>query len=220
MVVAVFALGAGGFLTTGAAVAQPAGYGPSDPFDDALMGNDGPVEPLKNQAKIVRTRFGYRFTAGQQHSHLRVSRVKGGLRFHDSGTRAWKSLPRGCRAQKARGVAAVCRVPASTRAANHTLLEIHPRLGNDFVDGRTLPAAFDMAVLADAGRDTVFTGRGNDFINGAHNLDRAYAGAGNDWIRGGDGNDRLGGGTGRDYIVGQDGRDAINGGSGANRIYS
>ncbi len=218
MIVALVALGAGGVVTS-AVADQPAGYGPSDPFDDALMGDTGPVEPMKNQAKIIVTKYGYRLTAGQQNSHLTVTRVNGRLRFHDSGTRSWKSLPVACKAQRATGVAAVCRVPASTSAGNPTLLEFHPRLGHDYVDGRTLPATFEMAVLADAGRDTVFTGHGNDFINGAHDPDRAYGGAGNDWIRGGSGNDRIGGGAGRDYIVGQDGRDIINGGSGVDRIY-
>jgi serralysin len=207
-------------LATGAQAGQPEGYGPSDPFDDALMGDTGPVEPMKNQAKIVRTKYGYMLTAGQQNSHLSVTLVDGRLRFADTGTRSWKSLPGSCKAQRAsRGIAATCRVPATTSAADPTLLEFHPRLGNDYVGGRTLPAVFEMAVLADAGRDTVFAGHGNDFINAAQDADRAHGGAGNDWIRGGKGGDHIWGDSGNDYLVGQDGRDAIDGGTGENRIY-
>lgn len=200
-------------------VAQPAGYGPSAPFDDALMGNDGPVEPMTNQAKIVRTNHGYRLTAGRQHSRLTVTLVQGRLRFHDVGTRSWKSLPSSCRAKRARGVLALCGVPAGTSRTKPLLLEIHPRLGNDHVDARTLPAAFEMAVLADAGYDIVRTGAGKDFVNGAHHRDRIYSGAGNDWVRGGRGNDRLRGQAGNDYLVGQDGRDSIRGGPGKDRVY-
>jgi Ca2+-binding RTX toxin-like protein len=206
-------------LTPGTSAAQPSGYGPSAPFDDALMGNDGPVEPLTNQAKIVRTDHGYRYTAGRQHSNLTVTVGHGKLRFHDSGTSSWKSLPGACTSKPARGVAAHCAVPTGASRTRPLLLEIRPRLGNDRVDGRTLPAAFEMAVLADAGYDIVRTGAGKDFVNGAHHRDRIYAGAGNDWVRGGTGNDRLRGQAGHDYLVGQDGRDDIEGGPGRDRIY-
>jgi serralysin len=199
---------------------QPAGYGPSDPFDDALMGDTGPVEPMKNLAKIKRTRYGYRITAGQQDSHLTISMVDRRLRIADTGTRSWKSLARACTAVRVPvGVAARCRVPASTRPANPTLLEVHPRLGNDYISGRSLPAVFEMAVLADRGRDVVHTGSGNDFINGAQDGDRVRGGAGNDWMRGGIAGDVMRGDSGRDYMVGQDGRDVILGGSGADRIF-
>ena len=208
-------------MPSGAVAGQPAGYGPSDPFDDALMGEGGPAEPMKNLAKIVRTQYGYRYTAGQQASRLTIALTSTGkLRFRDAGTRSWKSLPNACTAQRvSTGVAAVCRVPGTTSAADPTLLEVHPRLGNDYVDGRTLPAVFEMAVLADAGQDLVFTGKGNDFVNGAQDADRIHGGAGKDWIRGGKGNDRIWGDAGDDYLVGQDGRDAIDGGSGRDRIY-
>ena len=206
-------------LTPYASQAQPAGYGPSAPFEDALMGNDGPVEPMTNQAKVVRTKHGYRLTAGKQHSNLTVTLVRGKLRFHDLGTRSWKSLPNACRAKRARGVKALCNVPTRASRNRPLLLKIHPRLGNDRVDGRTLPAAFEMAVLADAGYDVVHTGAGKDFVNGARHRDRIYTGGGNDWARGGFGNDRLWGQGGNDYLVGQDGRDSIRGGAGKDRIY-
>ncbi len=199
---------------------QPAGYGPSDPFDDALMGDTGPVEPMKNLAKITRTRYGYRITAGQQDSHMTIRVVNRRLRIADTGTRKWKSLARACTAVRVSvGVAATCRVPASTRPANPTLLEVHPRLGNDYISGRSLPAVFEMAVLADRGRDVVHTGSGNDFINAAQNADRVRGGAGNDWMRGGKGGDVMEGNSGRDYLVGQDGPDLIRGGSGTDRVF-
>lgn len=208
-------------LTPGA-TAQPVGYGPSDPFDDALMGDNGPAEPMKNKAKIIVTDYGYRYTAGQQNSRLRIFLTKTGmLRYRDSGTQAWKSLPSACKPRRvATGIAAVCTVPESTSPANPTLLEIHPRLGDDYIDGRTLPAVFEMAVLADAGRDTIFTGLGNDFINCAQDPDEAHGGAGNDWIRGGTGNDRIWGDAGDDYLVGGDGDDFVDGGTGTNKIYN
>jgi hypothetical protein len=199
---------------------QPAGYGPSDPFDDALMGDTGPVEPMKDQAKIKRTRYGYRITAGQQSSHMTIKVVNRRLRIADTRTRHWKSLARACTAVRVPvGVAATCRVPASTRPANPTLLEVHPRLGNDYVNGRSLPAVFEMAVLADRGRDVVYGGFGNDFINAAQNADRVRGGAGNDWMRGGKAGDDMKGNSGRDYLVGQYGRDVIRGGPGTDRIF-
>jgi hypothetical protein len=199
---------------------QPDGHGPSDPFDDALLGDDGPVEPMKDQSRIERTPYGYRLTTGQQNNHLIIKLSDGRLRFRDTATEAWKPLPRACKAQAvATGIAAVCRVPVATSAADPTLLEVHPRLGNDYIDGRTLPAVFEMAVLVDEGRDTVFTGSGNDFINAAQDPDEVHGGAGNDWIRGGTGDDKMWGDAGNDYMVGQDGVDSIDGGTGTNRIF-
>jgi serralysin len=199
---------------------QPAGYGPSDPFDDALMGDTGPVEPMKNQAKITRTRYGYRITAGQQNSHMTIRVDHRRLRIIDTGTRQWKSLARACtRVRMPVGVAATCRVPASTRPANPTLLEVHPRLGNDYINGRSLPAVFELAVLADQGRDVVYAGAGNDFINAAQDAVRVHGGAGNDWMRGGKAGDVMEGNSGRDYMVGQTGRDVIRGGLGTDRVF-
>lgn len=195
---------------------QPAGYGPTHPFDDALKPDDGPVEPMRSKAKIIRTKYGYRFTAAQQNTHLRLSVVDGALRFRDPRTPAWKSLPSACsRQQVDRGVSATCRIPDQRRV----LLEVHPRLGNDTVDGRGLPATFEMAVLGDQGRDTMFGGRGKDFLNGAQHRDRAVGGGGKDWIRGGSGGDRLYGGDASDWIVGMSGADRISGGAGEDRVF-
>ena len=206
--------------TTTATADQPRGYGPSDPFDDSIMPDDGPQESVRHQAKISRTRYGYRLIAAEQNSHLRVKVVNGRLRFRDTRVASWKSLPRMCnRVRVSPGVAASCRIPDSTSAANPTLLEVRPRLGNDYVDGRGLPATFELALLADAGRDTLFGGRGNDYLGGATDNDRSYGGAGRDWIRGGSGRDRLRGGKHSDWIHGLSGRDSIDGGSGSDRTY-
>ena len=61
-------------LSTTATADQPRGYGPSDPFDDSIMPDDGPQESVRHQAKISRTRYGYRLIAAEQNSHLRVKR--------------------------------------------------------------------------------------------------------------------------------------------------
>ena len=197
------------------------GVGPTLPYTEALLGEGGPVIPMKNAAKISRTEYGYRYQAGQQHSHLVVTRVATGLRFRDTGTQKWLSrLPRACQHRRVRvGIDAICRVPTTTNVSNPMLLEIWPRLGNDYVDARTLTAEFEMAVLADAGRDNVHTGAGRDFINGAQDADRASGGGGNDWIRTGIGNDRARGDGGDDYVVGADDRDLVRGGSGHDRVY-
>ncbi len=205
---------------TGAAAAQPAGYGPSDPFDDALMGDDGPVEPMKDQAKILRTDYGYRITGGQQNNHMTIRVVDGRLEIADTRTREWRSLARACRAVRVPvGVAATCRVPVATSVANPTLLEVHPRLGDDYVNGGSLSAVFEMAVLADEGRDVVYGGSGNDFINAAQDADQVHGGAGDDWMRGGEAGDVMSGSAGNDYMVGQDGTDVMDGGAGINRMF-
>jgi len=208
--------------TTSASASRPAGYGPSHPFDSELMGDTGTPEPMKNLAKIDRDRYGYLVTAGQQNSHLTITLVNRGhgLRFADTGTQKWKRLASGCNAQHVRrGVAAVCKVPASTSLRNPTLLTLHPRIGNDFIDGHSLPARFQLAVLCDEGNDTVYAGHGNDFVNGAQDVDHIHGGAGKDWIRGGKADDKIWGDASNDYLVGQDGRDYLNGGTGADRIY-
>jgi hypothetical protein len=178
-----------------------------------------PVVPLKGAAMIHRTKKGYRYTAGQQDSHLVLTRVPGGLRFRDAGTNELRSYPGGCQKQRVRdGIAAVCKVPARVTARRPLTVKIVPRLGDDFVDSSRLSASFGLHVLADAGRDVIRAGAGDDFINGAQDADRVWGGAGNDWIRTGLGNDALWGGPGRDRLVGVDGLDTIHGGKGNDRV--
>lgn len=208
-------------LSPSATADQPDGYGPTHPFDDSIMPDDGPQPKVTgHQALILRTTHGYRFISGAQGAELRVKVVNGRLRFRDTGLWSWKSLPGACRKVRVSpGKAASCAIPEGASTADPVLLEIRPRLGNDRVDGRGLPARFQMAVLADAGRDTLFGGRGNDYLGGATDNDRSYGGAGNDWIRGGDGRDRLRGGLSSDWIVGMAGRDSLKGGAGRDRVY-
>jgi serralysin len=208
-------------LSPPATADQPDGYGPLHPFDDSIMPDDGPQPKVTgHQALILRTTHGYRFISGAQGAELRIKVVNGRLRFRDTGLWSWKSLPDACRKVRVSpGKAASCAIPEVASTDNPVLLEIRPRLGNDRVDGRGLPARFDMAVLADAGRDTLFGGRGNDYLGGATDRDRSYGGAGHDWIRGGDAGDRLRGGLSGDWIVGMAGRDSLKGGAGKDRVF-
>ena len=95
------------------------------------------------------------------------------------------------------GIAAVCRVPAGISATAPLLLEVWPRLGDDYVDGSSLPDTFAMTVLSDAGHDVALFGAGPDFFNGFTGRDQVWGGAGNDWIRTGQEADLVWGGDGR-----------------------
>lgn len=204
------------------AIAPPAGaIGPDCVGYDTILNGQYTLIPLKNQAMLTKERCGYRFRAGQQHSHLEVTESQGGLLFHDSGTASWKSVGAPCeRVPVARGVAAWCPVPADTSPSNPMLLEIWPRLGDDYIDASSLPAKFQLAALVDAGRDTVYAGAGDDFVNGAFDVDEIHGGGGNDWLRSGDAADEVDGGPGADKIVTQGGADVVSGGTGRDSIYA
>jgi len=204
--------------STLAAQTDPAAGPPCD-FQTELLAGD--AVPLKDAAIISRTACGYRYRAGQQNSHLVVTLVKDGLRFVDTRTSRFDRLTPDCRKLRhlKRGVAAVCRVPDGFSEAWPLLIEVWPRLGNDYVDGSTLPATFAMTVLSDAGNDVAHLGAGPDFFNGASGRDRVWGGAGDDWLRTGDDSDHVWGGAGDDYLVGVDGPDTIVGGMGVDQIY-
>lgn len=177
------------------------------------------VVPLKNLAVLAKTKLGYRFRTGQQDSHLVVTRVDGGLRFADRGTRSFKKLAPSCKRLKVdRGIAAVCRVPGDISVRRPLLIEVWPRLGDDFTDTSTLPATFAVSVLSDKGHDVAYLGAGPDFFNGFSGRDRVWGGAGNDWLRGGLQNDTLRGGPGNDDIVAFTGHDKVIGGQGDDRV--
>ncbi len=208
-------------LVLAATVAATALAGPSQALPlTALLPEHGPVIPLKNAAMIVKTDIGYRYMAGQQDSRLVVTESQGRLHFVDTGTSELRSLPaKPCRVEPAEvGIAASCRVQKRFGHGNPMFLEIWPRLGDDYVDGSSLSAAYRLWVLADAGNDTVFGGAGDDFINGAQGDDEASGGAGDDWIRTGIGDDALWGGSGNDKLVGVAGADQIRGGDGDDRV--
>ena len=209
-------------LGTAAGGEPPAGAhaGPPYPFVTELMGEPGTAEPLKNQAVIDKSRHGYQFRSGQQNGHLVVAPVSGGIRFADRNTEAWKKLAPACNRQKvAVGVAAVCKVPGGVTKSAPLLVEIWPRLGNDFTDASALPATVAATVLGDRGKDTAYFGAGDDFFNGFTGNDVVRGGAGNDWIRSGVDSDRVNGGPGNDDVVAKEGHDTVGGGPGNDRLW-
>ena len=194
------------------------GVGPASPYVQEILIGD--VEPMKNQAIIDPTDYGYLFRAGQQNSNLEISTVDGKLRFHDRGTASWKWLPEACRRVGVdRGVAAVCTIPTRYTTDQPMLVEVWPRLGNDTVRSTRLSARFDVSFLGDKGRDKAYLGAGDDFVNGAQDADRAHGGGGRDWLRTGLADDVINGGGGGDYLVGVADNDLIRGGGGDDRLY-
>ena len=189
------------------------------PYTTELIGRN-PHLSMKGAARILKTDCGYRFRAGQQDSHLKITQVGNQLHFADKGSDRIDKLAKACTEIKGvRGIAAKCRIPYGLSVDNRLLVEVWPRLGDDFVDGSTLSDLFSMTVLGDAGKDTALMGAGPDFFNGAFDNDRVQGGAGDDWIRAGDNRDRVQGGAGNDHITGGYGDDTIGGGDDADRIY-
>jgi len=177
------------------------------------------VARFERWATITRIKNGYYYDAGQQDTQLTVTRVAGGVRFADTRTDVIRSKPDSCRKKPAQvGSVVVCRVGNSVSARRPMTVKVFTRLGDDYINTTALPAAFELYMLADAGRDVVRAGAGDDFINGAQQRDRVWGGAGNDWIRTGLGNDYISGGPGRDRLVGVEGDDTIHGGNGNDRI--
>jgi Ca2+-binding RTX toxin-like protein len=199
----------------------PGTAGPPYRYPTAVVGQ-GDTIPLKNRAIIVRTEHGYRYQAGQQNSHLVITRTdSGSLRFRDTGTQRLWRIPSGCHRQRANpGIAGVCGVPSDISTRRPLLIEVWPRLGGDYVDTHTLPATFATSVLGDKGSDTVLFGAGPDFFNGFVGRDRVRGGGGKDWIRSGKYADRVFGSSGNDQIVDSRGSDFIAGGEGADHIWA
>lgn len=205
----------------------PGTAGPPYDFTTELMGGSGLIS-LPDQAMITRTEHGYLFRAGQQDTHLVVTLTDEGLVFEDTGTLRFKRTARACERQEvAVGVAAICRVPTGISATAPLLLEVWPRLGDDYVDGSSLPDTFAMTVLSDAGHDVALFGAGPDFFNGFTGRDQVWGGGGNDWIRtgqeadlvwGGDGDDQLVGTDGADTMYGEGGDDLVGGGTGNDHL--
>ena len=223
---AVLATAAIAAVTVGTAQGNeaPAGSNAGPPYNytTELMGEGGPALPLKDQVLLTRTALGYSYRTGQQNNHLVVTRVDAGLRFVDTGTDAYKKpLSSACQRKKVRvGIAAVCRVPDTITVNQPLLIEVWPRLGNDYTNTTALPATFATTVLGDKGHDVARFGAGPDFFNGFSGNDQVYGGGGNDWIRTGLGNDAVEGGAGNDDIVAKEGRDTVRGGDGNDRLWS
>ncbi|MFN8192939.1 MAG: hypothetical protein U0R80_01485 [Nocardioidaceae bacterium] len=163
---------------------------------------DAHVNGIKDKALVRWSKWGYVFIAGQQNSHLTVTydETANTLRYEDTGTKTLMSVPDGCAEEDVdKGIAVVCAIPAEFDTKK-MFVQVWVRLGDDFVDGSTLPARFRLWVLADAGKDVVYGGAGRDFTNGAKDADRVYGGAADDLLRTGLGNDQLWGGPGKDRL--------------------
>ncbi len=194
-----------------------AGVGPYHPYVQEIQINT--VVPMKNQAAINPTDYGYLFRGGQQHNNVTVTMVDGKLRFHDTGTASWKYLPAACSpVSVANGVAATCRMPAHATTSQPMLLEVWPRLGNDTLDTTALPNLVDVSFLGDRGLDVARFGVGNDFFNGAQDADKGWGGAGRDWLRTGLADDYIDGEAGGDHLVGVANADTVIGGEGDDRL--
>ncbi|WP_370246582.1 calcium-binding protein [Nocardioides sp.] len=176
---------------------------PRIPRPPMMLGpGDAGVSDIGGQAQVRKSRSGYIYISGQQSNHLRVVYIekRDALRFRDTRTPRVRPLPKGCEKEKvARGISVVCAVPRRFEG-RRSYVQVWPRLGDDYVDGRDLPGRFRLWVLADRGDDVVYGGDGADFVNGAKDDDRLYGGRGNDFLRSGPGADRVVGGAGRDRI--------------------
>jgi serralysin len=199
----------------------PGTAGPPYKYTTALM-VPGPAEPLVDKASLDRTKHGYRFRAGQQDTHLTVTVTpRGRLRFADTGTKSFKDLTRVCaRRHASSGIVAVCPIPAGISAERPLLVEVWPRLGDDYVDTSSLPETYAVTVLGDEGKEVVKFGAGWDFFNGHKGRDIVQGGDGNDWIRAGLDNDLVYGDGGDDQIIDADkgGNDVFFGGTGDDRL--
>lgn len=187
------------------------------------------AKAIVRPASLRRVKSGYYFDSWGQNNKTVVTLVDGRLKFRDPRAVRWHKLSRSCRNIRVRrGVAASCRVPRSVTPADPMTITLEMRLGDDFVDTTALGAEFEANVLADAGRDEVRTGTGDDFVNGAFDHDLIFTGDGNDWVRSGEaadtvwgegGKDRLVGGEVGDRLHGGDGNDTIEGGPGDDTLY-
>lgn len=195
--------------------------GPPYDYKTELM-VPGSAEPLVDKASLDRTKLGYRFRAGQQDTHLTITVTpRGTLRFADTGTKWFKDLAGVCTRRKASpGIVAVCPIPTGITAARPLLIEVWPRLGDDYVDTSSLPATYAVTVLGDVGKEVVKFGAGWDFFNGHTGRDIVDGGGGNDWIRPGRDNDLIHGNGGDDQIIDADdgGNDVLFGDAGDDRL--
>ena len=184
---------------------------------------------LARPATLKRVKGGYYYGVWGQNNHVTVTLVDAGLKFRDPRPVRWEKLAKVCQKKRVRhGVKAICPVPGWVTPATPLVIDFEMRLGDDFVDTSTLPAEFQASVLADAGRDEVHTGAGNDFVNGAFDHDEIWSGDGDDLVRSGEssdlvfgeaGKDRLVGGEVGDVLHGGDGNDSVEGGPGDDTLY-
>ncbi|MEZ0579826.1 calcium-binding protein [Nocardioides sp. MH1] len=187
------------------------------------------TKALARPATLKKVKGGYYYGVWGQNNHVTVTVVEAGLQFRDPKPVRWEGFPKVCHKKRVRhGVKAICPVPRWVSPADPLTLDFEMRLGDDVVDTSTLPAQFQASVLADAGRDVVHTGAGDDFINGAFDHDELWSGDGDDLVNGGEsadlvfgegGKDRLVGGEVGDVLHGGDGNDSVEGGPGDDTLY-
>lgn len=184
-------------LTVGASTAQ------ADDLPPLMLGpGDAGVSDMGGSAIIRYSKYGPVYISGKHDQHLTVKWVESrhAIRFRDTRTGRFKSLPDRCERERVKkGISAVCKVPPRFNS-QRMFIQVWPRLGNDYTNGSTLPSRFRLWVLTDAGNDVVYGGEGKDFVNGAKGNDRMYGGPGRDWLRGGPGSDYINGGSGSDRI--------------------
>lgn len=215
------AVAAAPFATAGAGEPPPgSNAGPPYDFTTEIMDSDALEYGLRDKAMLTKTDLGYRFRAGNQDSRLVMTVVDAGLRVADTGTESFIELPASCKPATVQvGIAAVCPIPAGITRDLPLLIEVWPRLGDDYTDSSALPATFAVAVLGDAGHDVARFGAGRDYFNGFSGRDVVWGGAENDWIRAGSDNDEVNGGAGSDDIVAVQGNDTLRGRDGLDRIW-
>lgn len=202
--------------------ALPASASGGDTPPTELVGT-GTAIPLNNKAMILDSQWGPVYSAGQQNSKLKVtvSDDHKTITFRDRGIDGWKPgrkyFPGHCQKQRAkRGIKATCSI--QPRFRSHMFVQIWPRLGNDRIDGSTLPSWVRFWVLTDKGDDTVWGGAGDDFVNGYTGVETVHGGAGNDWIRTGLDNDIVYGDAGDDEVIAGEGNDEIHGGADTDKV--
>lgn len=182
--------------------AAPAG---ADTPPKKLGPGDAKVHDVGGTAIIRWSKWGYVYISGKQHNRLRIRYIEklDAIRFRDKGgTHSVRSMPgKKCDKKKMkRGIQVTCKIPPKFEN-RRMFVQVWPRLGNDVVDARDLPAKFRLWALMDAGNDVVWGGHGDDFVNAAFDNDVVHLGKGDDWVRGGPGHDRLYGGPGKDRVV-------------------
>jgi serralysin len=180
------------------------GASPAAVADPPMMlgPGDAQVHNIKDEALIRWSKWGFVYIAGQQDSRLEITFDEDAntLRYADKGTKELGTIPERCDSEKVdTGISVVCTIPEKFDDKK-MFVQVWPRLGNDRVDGRTLPSRFRLWALVDAGKDVVRGGAGDDFVNGAKDADRVYGGEGDDFLRTGPGDDQLWGDDGADRL--------------------
>ena len=79
--------------------------------------------------------------------------------------------------------------------------------------------AQDNVMWGNAGADRIFGKQGDDFLDGGFGRDVVKGDFGNDTVSGGNGADLVSGGAGNDWVYGDNGNDRVEGNFGADRLF-